>query len=100
MYEGCPVELQMEKNIASDGIFDEAIYHCSIVRDDEEGVLTLLLKGDELAMISLDAKYRCYIKTKKEFLLCTGVICERYQSQGDSMILFRIENGFYEQSLD
>ena len=100
MYEGCPVELQMEKNIAADGIFDEAIYHCSIVRYDGDEILTLQLQGDELAMISLDAKYRCTIKDKKKLLLCTGVICERYQSQGDNLILFRIENGFYDQSSD
>ena len=98
MYEGCPAELQMERNIASDGIFDEAIYHCTIVSDDEEEILTLQLKGDELAMISLDAKYRCYIKTQKDLLLCTGVICDRYQSQGNNLILFRIEDGFYVQS--
>jgi hypothetical protein len=100
MYKGCPAELQMEKNIASDGIFDEAIYHCSVVHYDEEGALTLLLAGGELAVISLDAKYRCYIKTKKELLLCIGVICDRYQSQGNNLLLFRIENGFYEQSPD
>ena len=98
MYEGCPADLQMEKNIAADGFFDEAIYHCSIVRDDGEGILILLLKSDELAMISLDAKYRCYIKTQKDLLLCTGVICDRYQSQGNNLIIFRIEDGFYVQS--
>ena len=99
MYKDCPADLQMEKNVVADGIFDEAIYHCSIVRDEEE-TLTLLLKSDELAMISLDAKYRCYIKTQKDLLLCTGVICDRYQSQGNNLILFRIEDGFYVQSTD
>jgi len=99
MYEGCPVELQMERIFSVDGIFDEGIYHCTVVHYDNEDCLTLKLRNEDLAMISLDAKYRCYIKTKKELLFCSGIIKERYQSQGDNLLIFRIENGFYQQSI-
>ena len=99
MYEGCPVELQMERIFSADGIFDEGIYHCTVVCYDDEDCLTLRLRNEDLVMLSLDAKYRCYIKTKKELLFCSGIISERYQSQGDNLLTFRIENGFYQQPI-
>jgi hypothetical protein len=99
MYVGCPVELQMERVFSSDGIFDEGAYHCTIVSYNDENILVLELHNEDLAILSLDAKYRCYIKAKKELLLCSGVIKERYQRQGDNMVVFKIENGFYDQSV-
>jgi hypothetical protein len=96
MYEGYPAELQMERVISSDGMFDEGVYHCTIVHYDEEDSLVLELHEEDLAMFSLDAKYRCYIKANKGTLLCSGIVTERYQSKGDKIIVFKIEDGFYE----
>lgn len=96
MYEGNAVDLQMEKVIAADAIFDDETHHCQVFKYDmEEDDIFLQLKEDSLRAISLDAKYRCYISTKTELLFCTGVVRERYQSENGNMIVFHIENGFY-----
>ena len=88
MYEGNPVDLQMEKIISADGIFDDSTRKCRVYK-------YLELKQDDLTDISLDAKYRCYISTKSELLYCTGVVKERYRSEDLNLLKFRIENGFY-----
>lgn len=96
MYEGNPVDLQMEKVISADVIFDDATHHCQVFKYDlEEDYIYLQLKEDDLTAISLDAKYQCYISTKKELLFCTGAVKERYQFGNENMLVFKIENGFY-----
>ena len=99
MYEGNPVDLQMAKTISADAIFDDATHRCKVFRYDmEEDYICLNLVEDDLTAISLDAKYQCYISTKKELLYCTGVVKERFRSENGNMIIFRIENGFYNVS--
>lgn len=99
MYEGNPVDLQMEKTISADAVFDDATHRCQVFRYDmEEDYIYLKLKEDDLSAISLDAKYQCYITTKTELLYCTGVVRERFQSEDGNMMIFRIENGFYNVS--
>ena len=96
MYEGFPVELQMERIFTPDGVFEEGTYHCKIVGFEEDGdYVTLHLQKGDLTSISLDAKYRCYINTGEEILQCTGIVYERYQNKGDNVLTFKIENGFY-----
>lgn len=96
MYEGNPVDLRMVKTISADAVLDEAIHKAQVFRYDmEEDYIYLELKEKDLTAISLDAKYRCYIANKKELLYCTGVVKERYQSEDGNMLVFRIENGFY-----
>ena len=96
MYEGNPVDLQMEKVISADVIFDDATLHCKVFKYDlEEDYIYLQLKEDDLTAISLDAKYQCYISTKKELLYCTGAVKERFQCENGNMLVFKIENGFY-----
>lgn len=96
MYEGNPVDIQMERVISADGIFDDTTHHCQVLRYDlEEDYIYLQLKEEDLTSISLDAKYQCYISTKAELLFCTGVVKERYRSEDENVIVFRIENGFY-----
>lgn len=96
MYEGNPVDLQMEKVISADVIFDDATHRCEVFKYDlEEDYIYLQLKDESLTVISLDAKYQCYIFSKKELLYCTGSIKERYQCEHGSLIVFKIENGFY-----
>mgnify|MGYP000004432355 FL=1 len=96
MYEGNPVDLQMEKIISADGIFDDNTRKCRVYKYDlEEDYIYLELKEDDLTAISLDAKYRCYISTRTELLYCTGVVKERYRCEDTNLLKFRIENGFY-----
>ena len=96
MYEGNPVDLQMEKIISADGIFDDSTIKCRVYKYDvEEDYIYLELKDDSLTDISLDAKYRCYISTKSELLYCTGVVKERFRTEDLNILKFRIENGFY-----
>lgn len=96
MYEGNPVDLRMEKMLSADGIFDEAARQCVVKKyDPEEDYIYLELKEDKLEMISLDAKYRCYISTRTELLYCTGVVKERYRQEDRNLLRFKIENGFY-----
>lgn len=96
MYEGNPVDLQMEKIISADGIFDDTTRKCQVYKYDlEEDHIYLELKEEGLTSISLDAKYRCYISTRSELLYCTGVVKERYRSEDKNLMKFRIENGFY-----
>lgn len=96
MYEGNPVDLRMERIISVDGIFDEATRQCRVYKyDPDEDNIYLELKEDDLTVISLDAKYRCYISTRTELLYCTGVVKERYGKENRNLLKFRIENGFY-----
>lgn len=99
MYEGNPVDLQMEKVISADVIFDDATHHCQVFKYDmEEDYMYLLLKENDLTVLCLDARYRCYISTNKELLYCTGAVRERFQCEDGNMILFKIKNGFYNVS--
>ena len=96
MYEGNPVDLQMEKVISADGIFDDTTRACSVYRyDEEDDYIYLELKEDKLTDIYLDAKYRCYISTQTELLGCSGVVKERYRTEDLNILKFKIENGFY-----
>lgn len=96
MYEGNPVDLRMVKTISADAILDEAIHKARVFRYDmEEDYMYLELKEKDLTAISLDAKYRCTIATRNELLYCIGVVKERFQSEDGNMLVFRIENGFY-----
>ena len=96
MYENSPVELRMGKTISADTVFDDTIHRCKVFRYDiEQDYIHLELKENDLREISLDAKYQCYIYTKSENLYCSGVVKERFRSENGNMILFKIENGFY-----
>ncbi len=99
MYEGNFVDLQMAKTISADAVLDDTTHRCQVYKYDiEEDYIYLELKDEDLTVISLDAKYQCYISTKKEILYCTGVVKERYRSPSGNMVVFRIENGFYSVS--
>ena len=90
MYEGNPVDLQMEKVISADAIFDDTTRACKVDY--------LEVMENPLTTILLDAKYRCYISTGTELLCCSGVVKERYQSEDRNLLKFKIENGFYEMN--
>ena len=99
MYEGNPVDLQMEKVISADAIFDDTTRVCKVDHyDTEEDYIYFEVMEDPLTTILLDAKYRCYISTGTELLCCSGVVQERYQSEDRNLLKFKIENGFYEMN--
>lgn len=96
MYEGNPADLQMEKVVSADGIFDDSTRKCRVHKYDlEEDCIYLELQDDALTAISLDARYRCYISTRTETLCCSGVVKQRYCSDDLKILEFRIKNGFY-----
>ena len=96
MYEGCQADLKMERVISMDAVFDEEVYYCKVFKyDAEEDHMQLLLENGELSDISLDAKYDCTISTKTELLACSGVVEERFHNEKGSVLIFKIENGFY-----
>ncbi len=99
MFEGNSVDLRMAKTISADVVLDDTTHKCKVYRYDmEEDYIYLELTEEDLTVISLDAKYQCYISTKKELLYCTGVVKERFRSEDGNMLTFRIENGFYSVS--
>lgn len=99
MYEGNQVDLRMAKTISADVALDDTTHKCKVYRYDmEEDYIYLELTDEDLTVISLDAKYQCYIATKKELLYCSGVVKERFRSGDTNMVTFRIENGFYSVS--
>ena len=54
MYEGNTVEIQMERVISADGIFDDTTHFCSVLRyESEDDYIYLRLKEDDLTAISL-----------------------------------------------
>lgn len=98
MYVGSKVELEMEKIILAGGTIDQAILKCRIIGcDKSEEKFFLVLEDGELPLVSLDAIYKCTIETKEECIYCDGMVKERYRSEDGDMLLFQIENGFYQQ---
>lgn len=96
MYEGNSVDLQMEKMLSAQGIFDDESHRCQVYKYDmEEDYIYLLLKEDDLRKISLDAEYECYIATRSELLSCLGTVIERYQCEKGNILKFKIKDGFY-----
>ena len=82
MYEGNPVDLQMEKVISADAIFDDTTRVCKVDHyDTEEDYIYLEVMEDPLTT-----------------LCCSGVVKERYQSEDRNLLKFKIENGFYEMN--
>ncbi len=93
---GCAAWLQMKKPIKKGVKKAEQTYECKVWRYDEnKECLYLALQEAALSNLSLDAIYECKIEEGAEGLLCTGHIRERYHSEGQQMVKFEIENGFY-----
>lgn len=101
MIEGCPVELWMEQMILEEGEFEERVHYCKVIRyDQDKEHIQLLLRGEEVDVISLDAIYGCKIMDGEKSAECKGMILERYLEARGNMLVFQIENGFYKNSLN
>lgn len=101
MFEECPAELRMIKVILRDGMFDENVHHCKVIRyNSEEESIYLLTGKTEITLFSLDGIYECTIHTKEGRTICSGMIWERYWSKAGRVIVFHVQNGFYKNNLN
>lgn len=96
MEKGNPVDLQMEKMVLEKGKLDRTMHKCKVLKYMEERErIYLFLEDEPLTNISLDGIYQCDISTREGLLRCDGMIDERYQNKAGNVLVFRIENGFY-----
>lgn len=101
MYEGCSVELEMRQMILEEGKMEERIHYGRIISyDADQARMRLLLRGEPVEVISLDAIYRCKIMDGERSAECEGMVLERYLDRQGDMLVFQIENGFYKNSLN
>lgn len=101
MYEGCPADIQMIRTILEEGFQDNTVYHCEVIRYEQERErIYLVLEGDDLPSLSLDAVYECSIAADEEIVVCRGMVVQRYIDRRGSVVEFQIENGFYKNNLN
>ena len=99
MYEECPALLQ--RTILEDGEKDEVIHHCKIIRyNPEEENIYLIAGKSDITSFSLDGVYKCTVDSEKREIWCLGVIRERYCNKAGKVIVFRVQNGFYENCVN
>ena len=97
MITGSQVKLSMCKILKKGMSMDKKEYTCTVdLYDIEAEKMHLQISEDDLNYIYLDAKYTCKIYTEDQVLSCEGIIKERYQGVEGSMVIFYIENGFYD----
>ncbi len=102
MYEGCRVQLEVEKALKRDIIVDDGIVEGKVLRYmKNEEMFYIEIAEQLLERISLDVKYSCKIETENEsIIVCYGTVKQRYYSEEGGMGIFRIENGFYKILID
>ena len=98
MYEECPALLQMTRTFLEK---DEIIHHCKVIRyDPEEENIYLIAGKSDITSFLLDGVYRCTINSEKKEIWCQGVIRERYCNKVGKVLVFRVQNGFYEKNIN
>jgi len=101
MYRECPADLSMIRVILGDGLFDDSVYTCKVIRYIPDKECIYLLTGKtELPAFSLDALYECNIRNDNEILKCQGFITERYASKLGNVVILQIQNGFYKNPVN
>lgn len=99
MYEGNKAWLSMEKILLTGGSIDQTVLKCIIIAcDDAEEQFIMELEGEELLNVSLDAIYKCTIETEGRCIYCDGMVKERYRSEKGNLLVYQIENGFYQEN--
>lgn len=100
VFEGCPVELWMEQILLEDEEIEERTHYCKVMEYDEmKEQLTMMLRGEEVSVISLDVIYGCKIMDGERYAKCQGRVLERYLSKQGNMIVFQVEDGFYKNTV-
>ena len=80
---------------------DEIIHHCKVIRyDPEEENIYLIAGKSDITSFLLDGVYRCTINSEKKEIWCQGVIRERYCNKVGKVLVFRVQNGFYEKNIN
>lgn len=101
MYQGCSAELKMSRMLLEEGDTEERVHYCRVLSDDrEKEILKLILRGEEVDVISLDAVYSCKLTDGEKSESCDGMVLERYMGEQGNVLIFQIENGFYKNSLN
>ena len=101
VFDGCPVELWMEQVLLEDEEIEERIHYCQVIEYDEMNEqLKMMLRGEEVPVISLDAIYGCKIMDGERFAKCHGRVLERYLSKQGNMLVFQVEDGFYKNTVN
>lgn len=100
MYENCPVTLKMTRMIHDGDNINEKVYRCKVVQYNPENECIYILTGKlGLSVFSLDGVYECEIETETEKIRCTGMIRERYGNKLGKIIVLKVKNGFYKNSV-
>lgn len=101
MCEGCSVELQMKQMILEEGVMEDRVHYGKVLSvDKDRETLKMLLRGEEVDVISLDAVYNCKLTDGENVEDCDGMVLERYLGEEGNILIFQIENGFYKNSLN
>ena len=96
MFEKCSAVLKMTSVFLEDEPLDRTEYTWY----DEEGErIYLVMNGEDITRISLDAEYSCTLMAEEE-LVCQGRVKERFLDKNGSQLVFGIENGFYKNNLN
>lgn len=96
MKTGDKATIVMRKALKKAIVTDEKVYPCSVLcYEAKQECIYLVLEGELLSSISLDAIYECQIREAQHMLACTGRVLERFNSEPGKILKFRIENGFY-----
>ncbi len=91
----------MKKQLKKGLETEKEIYAGKVYRYDAKSEqLFVSILEDVLPKLSLDAIYECRIQEEDGGLLCTGRIRERFHGEGQQMVQFEIENGFYKICLN
>ncbi len=101
MKSGSLAWIQMKKQLKKGLETDEQVYSGKIYRYDAKNEQVFVsVSADALPKLSLDAIYECRIQDGEDGLLCTGRIRERFHGEGQHIVKFEIENGFYKICLN
>ncbi len=100
MKRGEQATIKMQKTLLVGTNIDKKEYPCEVLRYDvQTECLSLIVKGGNLANISLDAFYECSVKSK-EPICCIGQVKERYCEGAEAVIKLQIKNGFYKININ
>lgn len=100
MFENCRAVLKITGVFLEDEPLDRTEYSCTVSRyDEEQERIYLLMEGEDITRISLDAEYSCTLMGEEE-LTCQGRVRERFLDKNGSQLVFDIENGFYKNNLN
>ncbi len=100
MCEGKKAELEMKRVILSGEVLRTKVFQCkTLTYHSEEECVYLLLTGDSLTDILLDAVYELRIETGTAWHACEGRIKDRYYNEQGKILKFQIENGIYKNNI-